>query len=94
MDHGAGAPQSGPLRQRSGRHLAQPHVLRHLPGTPLADRDYGARRNGTPFINAQPRFGIYRDWRAEAQTIYFDKIIFWNADPAGDPERSLSPPPR
>jgi hypothetical protein len=25
---------------------------------PLADRDYGARRNGTPFINAQPRFGI------------------------------------
>jgi hypothetical protein len=52
------------------------------------------RRNGTPFINAQPRFGIYRDWRAETQTIYFDKIMFWNADPAGDPERSLSPPPR
>jgi hypothetical protein len=28
---------------------------------PMADRDYGARRNGAPFINAQPRFGIYRD---------------------------------
>jgi len=24
---------------------------------PMADRDYGARRNGVPFINAQPRFG-------------------------------------
>jgi hypothetical protein len=22
---------------------------------------HGARRNGAPFINAQPRFGIYRD---------------------------------
>jgi hypothetical protein len=53
---------------------------------PMADRDYGARRNGTPFINAQPRFGIYRDWRAETQTIYFDKIMFWSADPAGHPD--------
>jgi Polysaccharide lyase len=53
---------------------------------PMADRDYGARRNGTPFINAQPRFGIYRDWRAETQTIYFDKIMFWNADPSGHPD--------
>jgi hypothetical protein len=53
---------------------------------PMADRDYGARRNGAPFINAQPRFGIYRDWRAETQTIYFDKIIFWNADPSGNPD--------
>ena len=52
----------------------------------MTDRDYGARRNGAPFINAQPRFGIYRDWRAETQTIYFDKIMFWNADPAGHPD--------
>jgi len=59
---------------------------------PMADRDYGARRNGTPFINAQPSFGIYRDWRAEPQTIYFDKIMFWNADPAGHPDWSVSPP--
>jgi hypothetical protein len=51
---------------------------------PMADRDNGARRNGAPFINAQPRFGIYRDWRAETQTIYFDKIMFWNADPSRD----------
>jgi hypothetical protein len=58
----------------------------------MADRDYGARRNGTPFINAQPRFGIYRDWRAETQTIYFDKIMFWNADPAGHPDWSVSLP--
>jgi Polysaccharide lyase len=60
---------------------------------PMADPDYGARRDGKPFINAQPRFGIYRDWRAEAQTIYFDKIMFWNADPAGHPDWSVSPPP-
>jgi len=53
---------------------------------PMADHDFGARRNGAPFINAQPRFGIYRDWRAESQTIYFDKIMFWNADPSGDPD--------
>jgi hypothetical protein len=60
---------------------------------PMADRDYGARRNGTPFINAQPRFGIYRDWRAETQTIYFDKIMFWSANPSGHPEWRVSPPP-
>ena len=59
----------------------------------MADPDYGARRNGAPFINAQPRFGIYRDWRAETQTIYFDKIMFWNADPAGNPDWGVSPPP-
>jgi hypothetical protein len=53
---------------------------------PMADRDYGTRRNGAPFINAQPRFGIYRDWRAETQTIYFDRIMFWNADPTGHPD--------
>ena len=60
---------------------------------PMADRDYGARRNGVPFINAQPRFGIYRDWRAETQTIYFDNIMFWNADPSGHPNWSVRPPP-
>jgi polysaccharide lyase-like protein len=60
---------------------------------PMADRDYGARRNGAPYINAQPRFGVYRDWRAETQTIFFDKIMFWNADPAGHPDWSVSPPP-
>jgi Polysaccharide lyase len=59
----------------------------------MADRDYGVRRNGAPFINAQPRFGIYRDRRAETQTIYFDKIMFWNADPSGDPDWGVSPPP-
>jgi len=60
---------------------------------PMADRDNGARRNGAPFINAQPRFGIYRDWRLEIQTIYFDKIMFWNADPAGHPDWGVSPAP-
>jgi len=44
---------------------------------PMGDAEYGARRNGAPFVDTQPRFGIYRDWRAETQTIYFDKIMFW-----------------
>ena len=57
---------------------------------PMADPDYGARRDGKPFINAQPRFGIYRDWRAETQTIYFDKM-FWNTDPAGHPDWGVNP---
>jgi hypothetical protein len=72
--------------------LAQRRVLRHLPGTHGRSRLW-RRRNGAPFINAQPRFGIYRDWRAETQTIYFDKTMFWNADPAGHPDWSVSPPP-
>src|SRR5438874_9622938 len=53
---------------------------------PVSGREYGAGRNGAPFIDAQPRFGIYRDWRAETQTIYFDKIMFWNADPSEHPD--------
>lgn len=53
---------------------------------PMADREDGARRNGVAVVNTQPRFGIYRDWRAETQTIYFDRIMFWNADPAGNPD--------
>jgi hypothetical protein len=60
---------------------------------PMGDRDDGARRNGAPFINAQPRFGIYRDWRAETQTIYFDKIMFWNADPSGHQDWGVNPQP-
>jgi hypothetical protein len=60
---------------------------------PMADQEYGARRNGLPFINAQPRFGIYRDWRAETQSIYFDRIMFWNADPSGHPDWGVTPPP-
>jgi hypothetical protein len=81
-------------------HDASGHVDIWLNGSfcgdyegPMADRDFGARRNGVPFINAQPRFGIYRDRRAETQTIYFDKIMFWNADPSGRPDWSVSPPP-
>jgi hypothetical protein len=57
---------------------------------PMGDPEHGARRNGVPFINAQPRFGIYRDWRAATQTIYFDKIMFWNQDPTGHPDWAVS----
>jgi hypothetical protein len=59
---------------------------------PMADRENGARRDGAPFINAQ-RFGIYRDWRAESQTIYLDKIMFWDADPARHSDWNVGPPP-
>ena len=42
---------------------------------------------------AQTRFGIYRDWRAETHTIYFDRIVFWDADPAGHPDWGVAENP-
>lgn len=60
---------------------------------PMGDAVDGARHNGVPFINAQPRFGIYRDWRAATQTIYFDRIMVWNSNPAGHSEWRLDAPP-
>jgi hypothetical protein len=60
---------------------------------PMGDAEHGARRNGAPFVDTQPRFGIYRDWRAEAQTIYFDKIMFWDTDPTGHPDWGVGAPP-
>ena len=48
---------------------------------PMGDAANGARRDGVPIANVQPRFGIYRDWRAETQTIFFSGIRFWSADP-------------
>jgi hypothetical protein len=59
----------------------------------MGDPEYGVRRNGVPFIDTQPRFGIYRDWRAETQTIYFDKIMFWDVEPTGHPDWGVGPPP-
>ena len=53
---------------------------------PMGDAVDGARRNDVPVVNAQPRFGIYRDWRAATQTIYFDRIMVWNFDPTGHAE--------
>jgi len=44
------------------------------------------------YNNVQPRFGIYRDWRAETQTIYFDKILFWHAEPSGHPDWAVGMP--
>jgi Polysaccharide lyase len=60
---------------------------------PMGDAVDGARHNDVPFINAQPRFGIYRDWRAATQTIYFDRIMVWNSNPAGHAEWRLDAPP-
>jgi Polysaccharide lyase len=60
---------------------------------PMGDPEYGVRRNGTPFIDTQPRFGIYRDWRAESQTIYFDKIMVWNVEPTGNPDWGVGAAP-
>jgi hypothetical protein len=60
----------------------------------MGDPEYGRRRNGAAFIDVQPRFGIYRDRRAETQTIYFDKIRFWNTEPVGNPDWSVAPLPQ
>lgn len=38
-----------------------------------------------------PRFGLYRDRRAETQTMYIDRIMFWNADPYGHPDWAAQP---
>jgi hypothetical protein len=59
---------------------------------PMGDPEHGARRNGVPVVNVQPRFGIYRDWRAEPQTIFFDNIRFWRSNPAGHPDWSVAAP--
>jgi hypothetical protein len=53
---------------------------------PMSDAERGGRRDGLPYINVQPRFGIYRDRRAETQTIFFDRIAFWNVEPDGHPD--------
>ena len=60
----------------------------------MGDPEHGRRRNGAAFVDVQPRFGIYRDSRAETQTIYFDKIMFWSADPAGQVDWGVGPAPR
>jgi hypothetical protein len=60
---------------------------------PMGDAEHGARRSGVPFVDTQPRFGIYRDWRAETQTIYFDKIMFWDVEPVGHPDWGVDAPP-
>ena len=60
---------------------------------PMGDAINGARRNGVPIANTQPRFGIYRDWRAETQTIYFSGIAFWSADPTGSAAWGADPAP-
>ncbi len=60
---------------------------------PMGDQEHGRRRNGVAFVDVQPRFGIYRDRRADTQTIYFDKIMFWNAEPAGNIDWGVGPAP-
>jgi len=56
---------------------------------PMGDPKQGFSENGMPIVNVQPRFGIYRDGRAETQTIRFDQIMFWNADPQGHPDWNI-----
>jgi hypothetical protein len=56
---------------------------------PMGDPKQGFSENGLPIVNVQPRFGIYRDGRAETQTIQFDQIMFWNADPHGHPDWNI-----
>ncbi|HVM80413.1 MAG TPA: heparin lyase I family protein [Stellaceae bacterium] len=60
---------------------------------PMGDAANGVRRDGVPVANTQPRFGIYRDWRAETQTIYFSGISFWSTDPTGSAGWGVGAPP-
>ena len=57
--------------------------------------DHGVRDDsGRPFIDVQPRFGIYRDALPDnVQSIDFTGIRFWSANPAGDPSWSENPLP-
>lgn len=57
--------------------------------------DHGVRDDsGHPFIDVQPRFGIYRDaLPGNVQSIDFTGIRFWSANPAGDPSWSENPLP-
>lgn len=66
-----------------------------LDGTPcpaqtarLGYQDAGRRdKDGKPFVDAQPRFGIYRDALIDVnQTIDFADVAFWDAAPAGHPD--------
>lgn len=49
--------------------------------------DHGMRHeDGRPFIDVQPRFGIYRDTLpGVVQSIDFADIQFWSTDPSSDP---------
>ena len=46
---------------------------------------YGVKREGKPFIDTPPRFGIYRDKLAVTQRVSFDEIAFWREKPAASP---------
>ncbi|OCJ07436.1 hypothetical protein A6U86_10330 [Rhizobium sp. AC27/96] len=54
--------------------------------------DHGMRdQDGHPFIDTQPRFGIYRDTLPDVtQSIDFADIQFWSTDPSSDPAWSKS----
>lgn len=46
---------------------------------------YGVRRDGRPYVDTQPRFGVYRDAVPQPQQVSFDAIAFWADSPAGHP---------
>ncbi len=46
---------------------------------------FGYPAMGLGSIDAQPRFGIYRDVLKQSATLYFHQIVFWNKSPAGSP---------
>ena len=54
--------------------------------------DHGFRdRDGQPFIDVQPHFGIYRDALPDIlQSIDFADIQFWSSDPSTEPAWSKS----
>lgn len=47
---------------------------------------YGVQKDGKPFIDTPPRFGLYRDAIDIAQRASFDNIAFWTEHPGSNPE--------
>ena len=56
----------------------------------MGDPVDGARRADGAYVDVQPRFGIYRDRRAEAQGLALRDVAVWTGDPSGSPEWGLA----
>jgi Polysaccharide lyase len=59
---------------------------------PVADRDYGVRRDGAP-SSTHSRGSAFIVTGARRPTRSMYKIMFWNADPSGHPDWGVSPLP-
>jgi hypothetical protein len=58
-----------------------------LDGAPVAAcrGGFGYPAMGLGYVDAQPRFGIYRDVLQQPAVIFFDRLAFWSTSPLGSP---------